>query len=313
MSTPVLQTEPVGASRGTRFWLKSSRPAAETDLSNLKTNPIEPEVLETEERVGRIQLDEIKKAVAGKSGDLVLVLLGGRGAQALYRLVGELAQTEALDDVLGRLHVFTQDALAPLRMDNPLNFVADFQRLLGDAFFRKVKSFTPMQTDVDDLQGELTSYSEKLESLGGIDLFFLGLGPEPEAASHLCYIKPGSGATSADFAGMIPIYPSVLDHHITKFKVGGATVTEADEAECRAATHIMTLGPAAILGAKRIVQSIVDASTAPAKRKSYRGMIETQLSDDSAQRAKQLDDNPGLWLRLHSNVRSLVLPDVLTT
>jgi len=312
VSTPVLQTEPVSASSGTRFWLKSSKPAAETDLSNLKTNRIEPEVLETEEQVGRAQLDEIRQAVTAKSGDLVMVLLGGRGAQALYRLVGELAQTSALDDVLGRLHVFTQDALAPLRMDNPLNFVSDFRRLLGDAFFRKVKSFTPMRTDVDDLQSELTSYSEKLESLGGIDLFFLGLGPEPEAASHLCYIKPGSGATSADFAGMIPIYPSVLDHHITKFKVGGATVTAADEAECRAATHILTLGPAAMIGAKRIVQSIVDASTAPAKRESYRRVLETQLSDETTERAKQLDDNPGLWLRLHPNVRSLVLPDVLT-
>jgi 6-phosphogluconolactonase/glucosamine-6-phosphate isomerase/deaminase len=312
VSTPVLQTEPHGASSNTRFWLKSSRPAADADLSDLETNRIEPEVLETEEQVGRAQLEEIKREVAAKSGDLVLVLLGGRGAQALYRLVGELAQDSALDGVLGRLHVFTQDALAPLRMENPLNFVADFRRLLGDAFFQKVKSFTPMRTDVDDLQGELTSYSEELESLGGIDLFLLGLGPEPEAASHLCYIKPGSGATSADFAGMIPIYSSVLDHHITKFKVGGATVTEADEAECRAATHIMTLGPAAILGAKRIVQSIVDADTAPAKRASYRRMLEMQLSEDAGERAKQLDDNPGLWLRLHPNVRSLVLPDVLT-
>ena len=312
MSTPVLQAEPDGASSGTRFWLKSSRPAAETDLSNLKTNRIEPEVLATEEEVGRAQLEEIKEAVAAKSGDLVLVLLGGRGAQAMYRLVGELAQTSALDDVLGRLHVFTQDALAPLRMDNPLNFVSDFRRLLGEAFFRKIKSFTPMRTDVTDLQGELTSYTEKLESMGGIDLFFLGLGPEPEAASHLCYIKPGSGATAADFAGMIPIYKSVLDHHITKFKVGGATVTDADETECRAATHIMTLGPASILGARRIVQSIVDASTAPAKRASYRGVLETQLSNEPAERARQLDQNPGLWLRLHPNVRSLVLPDVLT-
>lgn len=312
MSTPVLQSELSDASSGARFWLKSSRPAADTDLSNLRTNRIEPEVLETEEQVGQAQLDEIKQAVAAKSGDLVMILLGGRGAQAMYRLVGELAQTSALDDVLGRLHVFTQDALAPLRMDNPLNFVSDFRRLLGESFFRKIKSFTPMRTDVDDLPAELSRYTEKLESLGGIDLFFLGLGPEPEAASHLCYIKPGSGATSADFAGMMPIYPSVLDHHINKFKVGGATVTAADEAECRAATHIMTLGPAAILGAKRIVQSIVDADTAPAKRESYRRVLDAELSEETSERAKQLDDNPGLWLRLHSNVRSLVLPNVLT-
>jgi hypothetical protein len=64
VSTPVLQAEPDGASSGTRFWLKSSRPAAETDLSNLETNRIEPEVLASEEEVGRAQLEEIKEAVA---------------------------------------------------------------------------------------------------------------------------------------------------------------------------------------------------------------------------------------------------------
>jgi hypothetical protein len=164
----------------------------------------------------------------------------------MYRLVGELAQTSALDDVLGRLHVFTQDALAPLRMENPLNFVSDFRRLLGEAFFRKIKSFTPMRTDVTDLQGELTSYTEKLESMGGIDLFFLGsaLSLRPRRTSVTSSQVPAPPRQT--FAGMIPIYKSVLDHHITKFKVGGATVTEADETECRAATHIMTLGPASI-------------------------------------------------------------------
>jgi hypothetical protein len=94
--------------------------------------------------------------------------------------------------------------------------------------------------------------------------------------------------------------------------IAPAPVTDADEAECRAATHIMTLGPAAILGAKRIVQSIVDADTAPSKRESYRRVLDTCLSEDTNERALQLDENPGLWLRLHSNVRSLVLPDVLT-
>ncbi len=62
-----------------------------------------------------------------------------------------------------------------MRMDDGLSFVRDFERLLGDAFFQKVKSFTPMQTDTDDLEGGLIKYLEKLENLGGIDLFFLGL------------------------------------------------------------------------------------------------------------------------------------------
>jgi hypothetical protein len=28
-------------------------------------------------------------------------------------------------------------------------------------------------------------------------------------------------------------------------------------------------------------------------------------------RAVQLDENPGLWVRLHPNVKSFILPDVL--
>jgi 6-phosphogluconolactonase/glucosamine-6-phosphate isomerase/deaminase len=311
VSTPVLQAVQGGEGRRPGLWLKTSAPQAETNLTNLTVTQINPEIIPTEEQVGRAQLEEIQRAADAKSGDVVIILLGGRGAQAMYRLVGEMARTSALDKLLGRLHVFTQDALAPLSMTNALNFVADFRRLLGEAFFSKVKSFTPMRTDVPNLEGELLGYAEKLESLGGIDLFFLGLGPEPGATSHLAYIRPGSGATSEDVAGMMPIYSSVLDHHINKFKAGGATITAADEAECRAATHIMTLGPAAILRARRIVQSIVDADTAPAKRESYRRMLETEISEDRGERAAQLDANPGLWLRLHPNVRSLILPDVL--
>src|SRR5204862_7420442 len=64
--------------------------------------------------------------------------------------------------------------------------------------------------------------------------------------------------------------------------------------------------------ANRIVQSIVDADTAPAKRASFRRLIETEISNDPETRQHQLDENPGLWIRLNSNVRSLILPNVLT-
>jgi 6-phosphogluconolactonase/glucosamine-6-phosphate isomerase/deaminase len=268
-------------------------------------------VLETENAVGRAMFDELIRYAAEKPGDIVIILLGGRGAQAMYRLINELSQTSEIDDLLARLHVFTQDALAPLRMNNGLSFVRDFERLLGDKFFEKIKSFTPMNTETGDLEGELKKYLEKLEELGGIDIFFLGLGPEANAASHLAYIKPNSGARFTDIAGIIPISPSILEHHINKFKVGGSQVSEADETECRAATHILTLGPAAILGARKIVQSIVDASTAPAKRESFKRVIETKFSAEPGELEKQLDENPGLWIRLHENTQAFILPDVL--
>jgi 6-phosphogluconolactonase/glucosamine-6-phosphate isomerase/deaminase len=292
-------------------WLSRSEPIKRIDLRALTPRELPYEVLESEDIVGRAQLEELQDAARNKEGDLVILLLGGRGAQALHRLLGEMAESSEADDLLGRLHVFTQDALGPMRMDNGLSFVRDFERLLGASFFQKVKSFTPMQTDTADLESALELYLEQLDALGGIDIFFIGLGPEAGAASHLAYIKPGSGATANDLAGVIPISSSILEHHVNKFKVGGSTISDADEAECRAATHILTLGPAAILKSRRIVQSVVDASTAPAKRESYRRLLEEEIQADPEARSIQLDGNPGLWLRLHENVRSLILPDVL--
>src|SRR5574338_793598 len=299
---------------GGNIWLahEAARSAANDYLAKLVVRDIAYEVLPSEDAVGRAMLQEIESAAATKVGPLVVVIVGGRSGQALHRLLGTMAKTSDHDTLFRRLHIFTQDALAPLRMDNGLSFVRDFERLLGADFFRKVNSFTSMRTDASDLEQELVRYIERLESLGGIDLFFLGLGPEAGGASHLAYIKPGSGATYNDVAGLIPISASILEHHINKFKAGGAIVTEADEAECRAAKHILTLGPAAILGARRVVQSIVDAGTAPAKRESYRQLLNTEIADDGEARQRQFDQNPGLWLRVHPNVRSLILPNVVS-
>jgi len=269
-------------------------------------------VLESEDAVGEAMFNELVGYANEKAGDIVIVLLGGRGAQAMYRLIANRAEESEIDPLLSRLHVFTQDALAPMRMDNSLSFVRDFERLLGPKFFEKVKSFTSMQTDTEDIEGELVRYIEKIELLGGIDIFFLGLGPEVNAASHLCYIKPGSGARAKDIAGIIPISPTILDHHVSKFKAGGSHVDERDEAECRSATHILTLGPAAILGAKRIIQSVVDASTAPAKKPSFKRLVETEMSNDNDKLEAQADENPGLWIRMHPDVRSFILPDLLS-
>ena len=299
--------------KGTKgnVWL-SHRGSESGDVATLPVKDLAYEVMPSEEAVGRAMLEEITRAAEAKDGSIVIVLVGGRGGQALHRLLGEMAKTNEHDALFSRLEVFTQDALAPLRMDNGLSFVRDFERLLGEDFFRKVKSFTSMRTDAEDLESELAAYVERLERSGGIDLFFLGLGPEAGGASHLAYIKPGSGATYNDMAGLIPISQSILEHHINKFKAGGTVVTEADEAECRSAKHILTLGPAAILGARRVVQSIVDADTAPAKRESYRQLLTTTIADDAEMREKQFDQNPGLWLRVHPNVRSLILENVLT-
>lgn len=291
---------------GDNVWLS---PDAEQPL-DVVDNPVSPRVLNSEADVGQAMLDELRQTAAAKEGDINIALLGGRGAQALHRLLGELAKTGAADDLLARLNVFTQDALAPMGMGNCFSFVRDFERILGEAFFQKIKSFTPMRTDADDLEAGLIEYLHKLESLGGLDIFFIGHGPEDNEASHLAYIKPFSGAKSHHMAGVIPISSSILEHHVSKFKAGGSQVNEADERECRAAQYILTLGPAAILQAKKVVQSVVDADTAPAKVHTYAKVLNTTLSPDGEIALAQLDENPGLWVRLHPNFKSFVLPNL---
>lgn len=307
MAVPKLQ-KLIRRQIGNNIWLGLDD---ENAFSRFQPHPLEYEVLPSEEAVGNAMFEELQNIANQKEGDIVYILLGGRGAQALHKKLGILAKTKEIDDLLGRLHVFTQDSLAPMRMNNSFSFVRDFERLLGEDFFKKVKSFTPMQTESDDLEGDMNRYFEKIESLGGIDIFYLGLGPEANANSHLCYIKPFSGASITDYIGVIPISESILDHHISKFKAGGATTNEADETECRNAKFILTLAPLAILSAKRLVQSIVDASTAPAKVASFKKLSETELSDNKDELAKQIDENPGLLVRLHPNYRTLILPDVL--
>ena len=280
-------------------------------LEDFQPQDLEPKILDSEEAVGRAMLAELEETARHKDGYINIALLGGRGGQALHRLLGERASQGDPGGLIARLNVFTQDALAPMPVDSTLSFVRDFERLLGKAFFERVHRFIPMRTDNPDLLAALKEFTQEFEELGGLDIFFLGHGPEPGDNSHLAYIRSGSGAAVNDIAGLIPISPLVLEHHITKFKAGGMTVTEADEAKTRAASHIMTLGPAAILGSKKLVQSVVDASTAPAKKRTYPNALHTNFSNDYTERAEQLNRNPGLWIRLHPNVKSFILGDVL--
>jgi len=288
-------------------WLSQNN-ASENSFTDYGITPI---VLDSEAAVGQAMLNELYITAKEKTGYINIALLGGRGAQALHRLLGELAKTTEQDELLARLNVFTQDALAPMGMNNCLSFVRDFERILGADFFKKINSFTPMKTDTDNLEAGLIDYLNKLASLGGLDIFFIGHGPEENQASHLAYIKPFSSAQSHHVAGLIPISNSILEHHISKFNAGGSVVNEHDENECRAAKFILTLGPAAILQAKKVVQSVVDADTAPAKVHTYANVLNTQLSSHKEQAIPQLNSNPGLWIKLHPNTKSFVLPNVI--
>jgi hypothetical protein len=243
--------------------------------------------------------------------EINVVLLGGRGGQNFHRLLSSLADNSEYIPLFSRLNLFMQDALSPLSETSPLSFEASFRANLGAQLLDRIRGFYPIDSNPADIRDSLSGYVQLLTNKGGIDLMFAGHGPEPNNASHLAYIRPQSGATIADAAGILPASENLLEHHISKFKAGGTQVTAAQEAECRRASIIQTLGPAPILAAKRLVQVIVDADTSPAKKQTFRWLMLSTFSDNLQERAKQVDENPGLWVRMHPNIVTLVTPTIL--
>src|SRR5687767_6738401 len=110
-------------------WLARANVDPESELARLAVHELRPDIIDTEELVGRAMLMELESAAQSKEGPIVFAILGGRGAQALHKLLGERARAGDPNGLIRRLHVFTQDALAPMRMENGFSFVRDFQRL----------------------------------------------------------------------------------------------------------------------------------------------------------------------------------------
>ena len=86
----------------------------------------------------------------------------------------------------------------------------------------------------------MTDYVYRLEALAAPDIFFLGHGPEAQAASHLAYIKPNSGCHSIDVAGLIRS-PRASSNITSPSSKQGEAQSPEDEDECRRATIFLPL------------------------------------------------------------------------
>src|SRR4029453_8058665 len=72
----------------------------------LSTEPVGAynfEIFKDEEAVGPAMFNELVAYAGEKDGDVVMVLLGGRGAQAMYRIIARLSEGGEIDDLLARL------------------------------------------------------------------------------------------------------------------------------------------------------------------------------------------------------------------
>ena len=81
---------------------------------------------------------ELETLARAKDGDLVVIPARRSRRQALHRLLGERAREARENGSADRPHaIFTQDALAPMRMASGFSFVRDSSGLLGDDFFAR--------------------------------------------------------------------------------------------------------------------------------------------------------------------------------
>ena len=84
---------------GSNLWLEGSGGFSTPELLNA---PFNYHVLESEDAVGAAMLNELTAYADEKDGDISVVLLGGRGAQAMYRRIAALTETEEIDPLLAR-------------------------------------------------------------------------------------------------------------------------------------------------------------------------------------------------------------------
>ena len=101
--------------------------------------------------------------------------------------------------------------------------------------------------DTDDSPELLPNIVERLDALGGIDLSFSGLDLR-STRRRTSAILNRDAARRSGFCRHRADQPEHTRASHFKFKAGGSEISSDDEKECRTATHILTLGPAAILG-----------------------------------------------------------------
>src|ERR1043165_2701040 len=80
------------------IWL-SHDAADDGYLATLPVKDLRYEIWSADQVVGRMMFEEIQSVADAKDGPIVIVIVGGRGGQALHRLLGLAAKTDGYDEL----------------------------------------------------------------------------------------------------------------------------------------------------------------------------------------------------------------------
>ncbi|MFN7977960.1 MAG: glucosamine-6-phosphate deaminase [Vicinamibacterales bacterium] len=227
------------------------------------------EILATHDAVTARALSVVSTAVR-TTAPLTLGLPTGRTPQALYAAL----VADRLD--WSRVRTFNLDEFAGLAPGAP----GSFRSFMDAHLFSRVNLPAPaiefLRGDAGDEAGECARFDAAMRDAGGLDLLLLGLG----ANGHIGFNEPGPSLVAETHG--------VDLHEATR----RANSDRFDGDWQRVPARALTMGMAAVLGARRVVLMATGAGKADAVRAMIEGPLTTAC--------------PASWLQTHPHALVLV-------
>jgi len=231
------------------------------------------EVCSTAEAAGR----RAAAIVAGqlrRTPRLVLGLPTGRTSEAIYDELARLHARGRAD--FSKAHTINLDEFIGLQAGDPRSFRAFMQARLFERVNLRRGHTHFLNGRARDLERECRRFDRLIAGLGGIDLLLLGLGEN----GHIGFNEPAGALCAVTHRARL----ATVTRRANADRFGGRIAAVPREA--------LTMGMAAILGARAIVLVATGRSKARAVHAMVAGKITTA--------------QPASFLQLHPNVRVIV-------
>ena len=221
----------------------------------------------TAESVAAAAADHVERVVA--AGPTVIGLPTGRTPIGLYTRL----RTRPLD--WSQVTTFNLDEFVGLSPDDPRSFRAFMRRHLLDAVGLAAARTHFLDGTASELDAECRRYDAALAAAGGLDLLVCGVG----ANGHLAFNEPGTSLRAAT-------------HVETLLEETRRDNADVFGGEAAVPAQAVTLGMAALLGARRVLLLATGAGKADVVEAILRGPLTTGL--------------PASWLQVHPAVEVIV-------
>jgi len=176
---------------------------------------------------------EIRQCDPTEDEPFVLGLPTGSSPLGMYKEMIKLNKAGVVS--FRNVVTFNMDEYVGIPEDHPQSY----HSFMWDNFFGHIdirrENVNILNGNADDLQTECDEYEEKIDDIGGIDLFVGGVGPD----GHIAFNEPGSSLSSVTRVKTLTMDTVIANSRFfdgdinkvpkTALTVGVATVLDADE------------------------------------------------------------------------------------